>query len=65
MKFGLITNLTKPEAVRLAQELCVWGEERGVPFLLYPEEAQVLKQPSLPLLARGMYSTITCANISP
>ena len=49
MKFGLITNLTKPEAVRLAQELCVWGEERGVPFLLYPEEAQVLKQPSLPL----------------
>ncbi|MBP3835813.1 MAG: NAD(+)/NADH kinase [Pyramidobacter sp.] len=53
MKFGLITNLTKPEAVRLAQELCVWGEERGVPFLLYPEEAQVLKQPSL-LLERWL-----------
>ena len=39
MKFGLITNLTKPEAIQLAKELCAWGEERNSPFLLYPEEA--------------------------
>lgn len=49
MKFGLIVNLGKPEAVRLADELCAWGDERGVPFLLYEVEAAVLRRPFVPL----------------
>jgi len=49
MKFGLITNLTKPEAIQLARKLCDWGEERGRPFLLYPEEAEALGSASVSL----------------
>lgn len=48
MKFGLIVNLSKPEAVQLAQELCVWGEVRNNPFLLLGDEARVLRRPELP-----------------
>lgn len=49
MNFGLITNLAKTEAVRLAEDLCDWGERRGRPFLLYPEEAAALKREGIPL----------------
>ncbi len=49
MNFGLITNLAKPEAVRLAGELCDWGVRRGRPFLLYPGEAEALGRPGVPL----------------
>ncbi|MGI6076242.1 MAG: NAD(+)/NADH kinase [Pyramidobacter sp.] len=48
MKFGLIVNLSKPEAVELARELCAWGEARNRSFLLFGEEAQALGQPALP-----------------
>lgn len=42
MKFGLVVNLLKSEAIQFARELCAWGEERGTPFLLYTEEAEAL-----------------------
>ena len=48
MKFGLIVNLSKPQAIRLANELCLWGEQRGNPFLLYPKAAAALGRESLP-----------------
>ena len=47
MKFGLIVNLSKPQAIRLANELCLWGEQRGNPFLIYPEAAVALGRESL------------------
>ena len=48
MKFGLIVNLLKPEAVRLAEELCEWGRSRGSQFLLYGEAAEVLHEKAVP-----------------
>lgn len=49
MKFGLIVNVLKPEAVQLAAELCLWGEKRGSPFLPCGEAAQALHQSAVPL----------------
>ena len=49
MRFGLIVNLSKPQALRLADELCAWGEQRGNPFLLYPKAAAALGRSALPL----------------
>ena len=49
MKFGLIVNLAKPEAIQLAGELCAWGRKRNNPFLLFAEEASALRQNGIPL----------------
>jgi NAD+ kinase len=49
MKFGLIVNLLKPEAIKLAKELCAWGKARNNEFLLFGEEAEVLHENSIPL----------------
>lgn len=49
MKFGLIVNLSKPEAVQLAEELCAWGRKRDNPFLLFADEAAALRQNGIPL----------------
>ncbi len=44
MKFGLVVNLSKPDAIQLARELCAWGEARGNSFLSYGDEAEALHQ---------------------
>lgn len=49
MIFGLVVNLSKPDAVCLAQELCAWSEQRGTPFLLLPREAEALGREAAPL----------------
>lgn len=49
MIFGLVVNLSKTDAVQFAAELCAWGEERGVPFLLLPKDAAALNRPAVPL----------------
>ena len=48
MVFGLVVNLSKPEAIEFSRGLCAWGKERGRPFLLIDEQARALGETGIP-----------------
>lgn len=45
---GLLFNTQKPDAIRMAARLRIWGQSEGINFLLPPHEATALCVPEMP-----------------